>query len=419
MTIDGFQPGRWGQYPIEAQRRAWTQTVDLILAEILSQEATLFASSSLDASWRSNLYNGYLGTALFLAAGGRARQNDSAVELARRLLSSFKAPLPDVTPVSGAFVGPLSLALGYRQIAGILGQSDLFDHATDLAVQWAKPSSSHHDVISGNAGTILAVLDLRKDLPPDDTRRSELLRTAEACAEGILRHGVRVDGLPVACPSETGAIPQTGFAHGASGIALALFLLFLENAESEIHRFACGALEFERALFSTDLRSWPTSPAELNSRPNAWCFGAPGIALARAAILRAFPERDSPAGVVDDFRTALDVLWQAVPVPLEHLCCGMFSRVEAFRALSVLFEDERLYDAAAAIATWSLRAVKARRRFALGGETVEERLTLFHGLPGVGYALVRLMEREDSSLSVLLPVSLKRCALTPSAYLAP
>src|SRR6185295_19036498 len=154
-----LERGRWGLPPTDAMRLAWTQTIDIILIEILAREAILLGQSFPGESWRCNLYNGFSGTAIFLAAAGRARRNDAALELARRLVGSFDISLSEEVAASGAFVGPLSLALGYRQIAGILGDIDLQERALELALQWGQPSSSRHDMIAGNAGTILALLD--------------------------------------------------------------------------------------------------------------------------------------------------------------------------------------------------------------------------------------------------------------------
>jgi lantibiotic modifying enzyme len=400
-----MESGRWGPPPTEATRGAWVQAVDLLLEEILAREAMLFGQPPSDGPWRCNLYNGYPGTAIFLAAAGRARRNDTALDLAGRLVRSFEVALSQEVPASGAFVGPLSLAIGYRQIGCILGDVDLQERACSLVTRWGQPSSSRHDVIAGNAGTILALLDCRAVLSPQDPRRPQLLRLAESCAEQILRHSIRIDRLPACCPPETGTTPRTGFAHGASGIALALFLLFAETGEPELYRGTCEALAFERALFDGELRSWAVSPEDPKNRPNGWCYGAYGIALARAAIFGVRFRCGLPPGVVSDLRVALQVGWRASPVPLEHLCCGMFSRVEALRLLSSMLGDERPRRAAEAIATWALRAVKARRGFSLGGTSAEENLTLFQGLPGVAYALLRLLEVDDRSPSALLPMS--------------
>ncbi|HEX3527752.1 MAG TPA: lanthionine synthetase LanC family protein [Thermoanaerobaculia bacterium] len=398
------EPGRWGSPPTAAAGRAWTQAADLITAEVLAKEAMLLGPLHSGAEWRGNLYNGYLGTALFFAVAGR--RNPAARDLCGRLLSSFEASPAGVPPSAGAYVGPLSRVLAFDQVAEILGDPELRGRSLDLALREAGPSASHHDVISGNAGSIMVLLGCRAVLPAGDSRRDRLLSVAEACAAEILSHRVRIDGLPATFPPKSGESPRTGFAHGAAGIALALFLVFAENGDPELHRCASSALAFERALFRHEYHAWPSSPDAPTNLPNGWCYGAPGIALARAAILRVLSESGPPPEILSDLQLALEVSWQAPAVPLDHLCCGMFSRVEALRAIAAILGDERPRRAAGTLAIWALRAVKTRLRFSLGGNSPEENLSLLQGLPGVGYSLLRLMDDEDRSPSALLPVHL-------------
>jgi lantibiotic modifying enzyme len=387
----------------DAARKAWTQTTDLITAEVIAHEATLLGHPVPGVTSRGHFYNGWLGTALFLAVAGR--RHPAARDLAVRLLSSFEAPPAEEPPTPGAYMGPLSLALGYQRTADILGDPELKDRSLDLVLRWGSPSDSQHDVITGNAGTIIVLLGCRAALPAHDIRRDRLLSVAEACAAEILRNRVQIDGLPATFPSDSGGNVRTGFTHGAAGIALALFLLFAETGDPELHRSASSALAFERALFRHDASAWPTSLAKPDNLLSGWCYGAPGIALARAATLRVLAESGPSPEIFSDLQLALEAIWHAPATPVDHLCCGMFSRVEALRAIASMLGDERPRRAAGNMATWILRAVKARHRFGLGGSSPEENLTLFQGLPGIGYSLLRLIDDEDRSPSVLLPVT--------------
>jgi lantibiotic modifying enzyme len=397
------EPGRWGMPETGAARKAWAQTADLMTAEVMGHEATLLGPPLPGVTSRSHFYNGWLGTAFFLAVA--SRRHSAARDFAVRLLSSFEAPSAEEPPALGAYMGPLSLALGYQRTADILGDPELKDRSLDLVLRWGSPSDSHHDVITGNAGTIIVLLGCRGALPAHDIRRDRLLSVAEACAAEILRNRVQIDGLPATFPSDSGGNVRTGFTHGAAGIALALFLLFAETGDPELHRSASSALAFERALFRHDAHAWPTSLEKRDNLLTGWCYGSPGIALARAATLRVLAESGPPPEVFSDLQLALEALWHAPATPVDHLCCGMFSRVEALRAIASMLGDERPRRAAGRLATWVLRAVKARHRFGLGGASPEENLTLFQGLPGIGYSLLRLLDEDDRSPSVLLPVT--------------
>ena len=90
--------------------------------------------------------------------------------------------------------------------------------------------------------------------------------------------------------------PLTGYAHGAAGIAWALLELASRTGEERFRSAARDAIDYERSLFSSEVGNWPdlrvlgTSPEEPNAAPlrypTTWCYGAPGIGLARLRCLR-------------------------------------------------------------------------------------------------------------------------------------
>src|SRR5262249_44460724 len=90
--------------------------------------------------------------------------------------------------------------------------------------------------------------------------------------------------------------PQTGFSHGASGIALALFDLASASGDERFRATAMAAMEFEREAFWLELERWLRDPEREAGRAPAgdaekslamtWCYGAPGVGLARRGALR-------------------------------------------------------------------------------------------------------------------------------------
>src|SRR4029077_423678 len=123
----------------------------------------------------------------------------------------------------------------------------------------------------------------------------EAIEQAVACGDHLL---ARSTDYPSGCGwirPEIAPVALAGFAHGVAGIAWALDAL---SHATGIDRFAVRArwaLEYERTLFSDSVENWrdvrergrsgdgPDAAAKFST---AWCHGAPGIGLARLAMLR-------------------------------------------------------------------------------------------------------------------------------------
>ncbi|MGW1428475.1 type 2 lanthipeptide synthetase LanM family protein [Streptomyces sp. NPDC002431] len=138
------------------------------------------------------------------------------------------------------------------------------------------------DIVSGSAGAILALLALEAARPGTGAAR-----IAVRCADRLLatrqEHG---DGWGWATPINPEE-PLAGFSHGASGIAYALARLDRVAPRPEYREAVRRALAYERTVFDPELRTWrDLRPANLGGRTvmNAWCHGAPGIAMARTAL---------------------------------------------------------------------------------------------------------------------------------------
>lgn len=155
------------------------------------------------------------------------------------------------------------------------------------------------DVVSGSAGAILSLLSLESAAPGGGA-----LELAVRCADRLLATRREIgDGWGWVTPINPDA-PLAGFSHGASGIAYAFARLNDVMPRPSYARAVRHALHYERTVYDTDLRTWrDLRPANLGGRTvmNAWCHGAPGIAVARAEFRRlgTVPEL---AGLIEDDR---------------------------------------------------------------------------------------------------------------------
>jgi type 2 lantibiotic biosynthesis protein LanM len=169
------------------------------------------------------------------------------------------------------------------------------------------------DVVSGSAGAILALLSLEAAVPDGGA-----LRLAARCADRLL--AVRQpagDGWGWVTPINPEA-PLAGFSHGASGIAYAFARLHQAAPRPEYVEAVRHALRYEATVYDAELRTWrDLRPANLGGRTvmNAWCHGAPGIAMARAELERTgivpetaeLIERDRHRAVLASISTGLDL----------------------------------------------------------------------------------------------------------------
>ncbi len=187
--------------------------------------------------------------------------------------------------------------------------------------------------------------------------------------------------------------------HGAAGFAYALGSLAVATGREEFEQAASECLAFENSSYDADRHNWPDWRRE-GERGWAcrWCHGAPGIGLARAALLK--------RGAMDatllqaDVRNAFAGAEQCWPAEVDTLCCGTLGSVEFFcEAGEALGRSDLRRTAAERLATvvqaaglaGDYRWNSGKRQFNLG---------LFRGLAGVGYTLLRQV--DDSLPNVLI-----------------
>jgi lantibiotic modifying enzyme len=247
------------------------------------------------------------------------------------------------------------------------------------------------DVHGGAAGAILALL-----AHYDVTGDTDALERARACGRHLVDRMVPTDDGS-AWPAVNGQ-RLAGLAHGAAGVSYALLCLGRETLDLEFVRAAEEGYRFERSVFSGAHRNWPTvgrAGQTLSEAPimmNAWCHGAPGIALARVLALDMIADSDVVSEIVTGVATT-----GAASESVDHLCCGQLGRCETLLTVGRVLDRPELVDAARSLAervTW--RAIE-ERRFRLSAQGFEYRVYdpgFFRGLSGIGYQLLRLVDPD-------------------------
>jgi type 2 lantibiotic biosynthesis protein LanM len=347
------------------------------------------------------LYSGSAGIALFFSAMARAFPDGPYCEAAEGALLPIVSVLNDAhADVLLADEG-LGACNGLGGIVYALTLASVFLNKPEYlasarqAVNCITPERivlDHTlDVEGGSAGAILGLLALQ-DVRPEDL----LLERALACGRHLLDRQKKNDGGGGAWESGQGGM-LAGFAHGASGIALALVRLWRWVRDSSLLDGAVRAMDFENTLFDSEKKNWPlvlidskTGQTERREM-SAWCHGAPGIALARSCIRDAVPEAEANGRLDGALATTLEATMEGP----DHLCCGNLGRVDVMLTTGGVLGRETLRRAAELRAAMVIQRAVTTGSFRLKEGRGMNKTGFFRGLAGVGYQMLRLVRPEE------------------------
>jgi type 2 lantibiotic biosynthesis protein LanM len=354
-----------------------------------------------------DLYNGATGIALFLAAHAAVSNNSASAELAlaglahvRRNLNSRSAARFARSLGIGAATGLGSIVYGFCVVSKCTGDTALLrdaERASQLFTDELIAADKQLDVMGGAAGAILALLRLHRETQSDDA-----LARAVRCGEHLLAWDRLGEGRYRSWIGQGfGGSPLNGISHGAAGFAYALASLAATTGSDQFADAAAECIAFEDQSYDARRRNWPDLRVPGQPVwPCQWCHGAPGIGLARLAMARriganvALEARLGGNRVATDISNAVESVSQAWPGQLDTLCCGTLGGIEFLCEAADRAGAEEIGTVAArrlasvlasAAAAGDYRWNSGRRQFNLG---------LFRGLAGVGYTLLRRIDRS-------------------------
>jgi lantibiotic modifying enzyme len=267
------------------------------LTRVQSGGGPMTPASYVVQSMTSELYGGAAGVALFLARWSavsgdpRARETACAavrfaVRRAHRMSPRFRRAL---------YTGRFGTAWAAVEVGRATGDDALVALARPLLDTLAEDHADDAllDVISGDAGAVGPWLGLAAALDAPHYRDAAFdcagRVATRAGRDGDAWHwGEESIGFPIAGP-------LTGYAHGASGMAIGLLEAATASGDPTLFEAARGAFTYEARRFDATAANWP----DLRFFPdgdatavfgNAWCVGAPGVALARVRALELLGE---------------------------------------------------------------------------------------------------------------------------------
>jgi type 2 lantibiotic biosynthesis protein LanM len=355
-----------------------------------------------------DLYNGLPGIALFLAYLGGAASDERYVDLAKATLRTaicqadeMKTRFDQTVRRIGAFSGESGLIYVLTHLGHLWNEPSMLEQADRLAdlVNEGIEQDQEFDILSGVAGYLCVLASLYQC-----TSSSTAMEGAKRCAEHLLKNSKKMErGVAWQTLGSVATEPLTGFSHGASGIAYALFQIAALAGEEHYQKVALEAIEYERSQFVAgkgnwrDLRNLDGSGSDESRVTTAWCHGAPGIGLSR---LRSFSFMDDPANR-SDFDVALDTTWRSGFTGSHCLCHGDLGNAELLLEASKLPGYGSWKDRSLELTADAFEAARARKWICSTPSGVQTP-GLMLGLAGIGYGLLRLADPEIIPSALML-----------------
>ena len=367
-------------------------------------------TSELRVSYRAlgpSLYDGTTGMALFLAEASAVTGQSDFADGARGALRHALAQL-DTLPADtrrGFHTGIGGVAWVASRMGSVLADRELRERARDLALALARDTSPPPllDVISGAAGTAVALLTLADDLELDELREAARRLGSAICA-GATRSEIGWSWGMNASGAEH-ARDLTGFAHGAGGIGWALLELGTTLGVEEFVSGAREAMRYENRWYAPDDENWPDfreSDETEFPAPSmmAWCHGAPGIMLSRTRASQLLGDPQHRLDLERGMRAA--VRWLADPdVAAESsytLCHGQLGVAECVMHAATMLNDDTARTVALGSAARGMMAHSGDPGSWLPGVRRGRNPSLMLGLAGIGHFNLRLVSPDVPSV---------------------
>lgn len=357
----------------------------------------------------SNLYSGSLGICFFLAAleqvCGGAGYRDIAlggIEILRQALREEDKKTQTFKRWKlGGGMGLGSAVYALARMGTFLEEPALVEEAVQIADLF-EPERIHDDadldILSGAAGGILGLLALY-----DQTGQVSLLDRAMSCGNHLLEHRIdSVEGIRTwRTRLQVNGPPLTGFLHGTAGIAYALLALYYQTGDTACRDAALEGIAYENQVYSESHQNWPdfrplNKGESAPDFPTAWCHGAPGIGLARLAGRLVDKGEMDMTGIDRDIDRALQTTVHADISGDDHLCCGTFGRIDFLFTAGRALQRTVLTQTAESFAARTIRRAETAEafRFPVALPHNAYNPSLFRGVAGIGYQLLRMAEPD-------------------------
>ena len=339
-----------------------------------------------------DLYQGMPGEILFFDRLWEATGKSEYLDFSRKALDHLVQRLYE----SRQSIRPLGLYTGWGSVIWLMAKLSASKNRPDATwLDSLLAGSIFNDLIladrnfsllKGSAGFIVACVEYHVM-----TGSADALAMARSAADFLLANRLEIDGGY--CWKIISDTPLAGLAHGASGFALAFARLFAVTNELVYAKASLRCVRYERALFIPESRNWRDCRKYIvemyGDRPfcsTAWSHGAPGIGLARLALLRSGIEDEL---VHEDLQIAIETTTSCDSLQFDSLVYGNVGNTELLLSSTLGGYFQASID--------GLRAgLLDRISNGLNLNTFGTNSPgLMNGLTGIGYQCLRLADSEN------------------------
>jgi type 2 lantibiotic biosynthesis protein LanM len=391
---------------IEEARRIGDRLVELALQE--NDHATWIGFAYVNKTWsldplHEDLYAGSSGIILALAYLG-SFGFEKYTALARRALNTLRARLENRAEnirSIGAFDGWSGIIYMLSHLGALWQDAGLLSWANSLVERLPALIDQDNalDVVGGSAGCIGALLALHHI-----SASEKALAVAGQCGDRLLAKAQPAEGGLGWFNNIETVKPITGFAHGAAGIAWALLELAAGTGNQKYKDTALAAIAYEHTQYSSAAGNWAENApgSEQAVGPSmAWCYGAPGIGLARIAALK---HSHHPI-VRADLERAIEAALKFGVGANHSICHGDLGNLDFLLQAAQAIGSRELSAKVGELTNQIIASIK-KYGWLCGVPLAVESPALMNGLAGICYGLLRIAAPERvPSVLTLSPAS--------------
>ncbi len=335
-----------------------------------------------------DLYNGRLGPILFLAYLAEISGEEKFKKIAELSIDGLiKSRLTQTTFTSLGFSGWGGYIYVLACLRVIWDKPEL-DSSISSALKNIEPlihEDNRYDVIGGNAGCILSLLTLAKLTHFN----GQSIKLAQLCGNTLLTSAQDKDST-FGWPLPEHKKIMLGFAHGNSGIALALEKLAGVTKDLNYLLAAKKAIAYENSHYSPEAKNWPDlRKSDTDNFKSTWCHGAAGITLSRCLMTEVQTEDEKQR----DLTAGIHQLLFKNKLNNHSLCHGLLGNLDILHTTALTTKSERLKEEYQSQLT-SITEMVTQQGWLSVLPTQQLEPSFMNGLSGMGYALLKFAKPE-------------------------